>query len=355
MEHKNSFSYYDFIMGDSNQAMKHIFHDKWIGFLDSLNTPYAKAVQLRIGNHLRPMLVYWGSAMGATSVEDINIKETTEMAICVEIMHKVSIIVDDLIDKDEKRHNKTAFHVQYTSEEAIIFAVYMLGAAFEKMNVLSHKHPTLYNDYMDLYARTLRTMAEGCLDELRLTDEECYNYQKVIDIIHKETSTLIKNSMLLGFICNTDTRKKAQELVEEIGDKVGYLFQVMNDMEPFCAKDNLILHKGALNLDFNRFRKNLVLPYIYGVCSVKEKERLYQNSSDDNIADYILDLFKKYHVQTVINDDLSDVESQIEALFSELALQHVNTDCLEGFHKFYEEILSIGKARLRSSSQEPID
>ena len=64
------------------------------------------------------------------------------------------------------------------------------------------------------------------------------------------------------------------QIIEEMGDRIGYLFQVMNDLEPFCSATNLVHHKGSLNMDFEHFRKNIVLPYIYASCSIREKKHL---------------------------------------------------------------------------------
>ena len=51
------------------------------------------------------------------------------------MIHKISIIVDDLIDQDIRRHNASTFHIQYSKEETIIFAVYMIGTAFENIEI----------------------------------------------------------------------------------------------------------------------------------------------------------------------------------------------------------------------------
>ena len=200
MYNREKLSYYDFIMGNSEESMNNFFHKKWIAFLDELEVPYGKAIQLRIGNHLRPLLVYWGNAFAAHSINTICVDAATEMALCVEIMHKTSIIIDDLIDSDEKRHNRAAFHKQYSSEEAIIFAIYFLGKAFCKMNELSFHYPTLKNISLDIFSKTLCMMTNGCLQELTLTEDSRYDIQAISNIISMETSALIKNSALLGFL-----------------------------------------------------------------------------------------------------------------------------------------------------------
>lgn len=352
MNIENDNSYYNKIMGNSEQSCKKLFHSKWIAFLDSISLPYSKGVQLRIGNHLRPLLVYWGKALG-TKEEDILNEDVTDLAICVEILHKVSIIVDDLIDHDTKRHSQTTFHVQYSPEETIIFAVYMMGKAFEKINILSQKYSNLENPFNNIYAKTLQEMASGCLLELRLTTEQIYNYENIVSIICKETSTLIKNSLLLGFMTNNPNEQQTVQKIELIGDKVGYLFQTMNDLEPFCSAGNLIQHKGSLNMDFEHCRKNIVLPYIYGSCSVCEKKQLLKSDKVD--VNMVLHLYEKYKIEESIKRDLKDVENELESDFEELSKMQINLHCLNDFKKFYIDIMDIAKKRLSSASKESIE
>lgn len=353
MKYENGDFYYDKIMGDSEQSCKHFFHNRWIAFLDSIMMPYRNAVQLRIGNHLRPLLVYWGKALGSAKEDNLLDEDILDLAICVETLHKVSIIVDDLIDHDAKRHNKSTFHVQYTPEETIIFAVYMMGKAFEKISSLSQKYNYLTNPLNNIYAKTLQEMASGCLSELTMTPEQLYNYENIVSIICKETSTLIKNSLLLGFITNKPQSFETIQIIEEMGDRIGYLFQAMNDLEPFCSTTNLIHHKGSLNMDFEHSRKNIVLPYIYASCSIWEKKQLLKSNQIN--TEEILYLFEKYRIEKVIKSDIKDTENEIEQYFDQLCAKDINLCCLKDFHKFYATIISIAKERLISTSEEPID
>lgn len=340
-------------MGDSDQSCKQYFHNKWIAFLDSITMPYKNALQLRIGSHLRPLLVYWGKALGSANEDDLLSEDILELAICVETLHKISIIVDDLIDNDTKRHNKLAFHIQYTPEETIIFAVYMMGRAFEKISVLSKKYNKLANPLNDIYAKTLQEMASGCLAELTMTPEKLYNYENIVSIICKETSTLIKNSLLLGYLTNLPQNSEVIQIIEVMGDRIGYLFQTMNDLEPFCSATNLIHHKGSLNMDFEHSRKNIVLPYIYASCSIREKKHLLKSKKMD--TEEILYLFKKYNIEKTIKSDIRDIENEVEKYFNQLCTMDINLSCLNAFQKFYENIINIAKKRLKSKLEEPID
>ena len=353
MKYEDNGFYYNKIMGNSEQSCKQFFHNRWIDFLDSIEMSYKNAIQLRIGNHLRPLLVYWGKALGAAKEDDLLDEDILELGICVETLHKVSIIVDDLIDYDAKRHSKLTFHVQYTPEETIIFAVFMIGKAFEKINLLSQKYNCLANPLNNIYAKTLQEMASGCLSELTMTPEKLYNYENIVSIICKETSTLIKNSLLLGFMTNMPQSSEVIQIIEEMGDRIGYLFQVMNDLEPFCSATNLVHHKGSLNMDFEHFRKNIVLPYIYASCSIREKKHLLE--SDRMNTQEILYLFEKYTIDRIIKKDIKNTENEIEQYFDELCTKDINSSCLKDFQKFYTDIIGIAKERLISTSEEPID
>lgn len=66
-------------MGDSDQSCKQYFHNKWIAFLDSITMPYKNALQLRIGSHLRPLLVYWGKALGSANEDDLLSEDILEL------------------------------------------------------------------------------------------------------------------------------------------------------------------------------------------------------------------------------------------------------------------------------------
>lgn len=345
--------YYKYIMGESDSSIQNVFHKKWITFLDSINMPYSKALQLRIGSHLRPLLVYWGYFLGKKEDDEQELNQITELALCVEIIHKVSIIVDDLIDKDIRRHNASTFHIQYSAEETIIFAVYMIGIAFEKLNMIAQKYPKASGFSAKMYAQTLRIMSEGCLQELLLNSKSRYDLTKIHNIISMETSTLIKNSLLSGFTFVIPQNNTSVQLIKQIGDKVGYLFQVMNDMEPFTSASRLTIHKGTLNLDFERSRKNMVLPYIYGSCSVQEKERLV--SLSENNTEYMLELYFKYKIEQLMLNDITRIENQIDNIFVTLEQQPINIYCLKDFIRFYKKIMEIGKSRLHQASHEPID
>lgn len=224
--------------------------------------------------------------------------------------------------------------------------MYLLGKAFNTLNHITAGDSVLRNERLDLYAKTLEEMATGCLLELALNRETRFELHRIANIISLETSTLIKNSVLLGFLTNRLPDPKIRSLGEELGDKVGYTFQVMNDLEPFASPQNVEFDKEYLNSDFNRSRKNIVMSYLFGACSIKEKEKLLQIGTNNDSSRYIFEIYQKYKVFNLVKSDLQVIKKQTENLLDTLALYDINSSCLEEFRKFYREIIAVGEARL---------
>ena len=68
----------------------------------------------------------------------------------------------------------------------------------------------------------------------------------------------LKNGLLVGYhFGRGDVR--AIEGVDGLGHDAGYLFQVLNDLEPFYGSAQNDAYKGRENSDFTRLKKNFVV------------------------------------------------------------------------------------------------
>lgn len=79
-------------------------------------------------------------------------------------------------------------------------------------------------------------------------------------------------------------------------------------------------------MDFEHSRKNIVLPYIYGSCSVNEKEQLL--NSDEINTETIFNLYEKYGIEQIIKNDLKNIEEQLKADFDKISTMQINVLCL---------------------------
>lgn len=79
---------------------------------------YVKKITLAGGKRLRPALMYYGY-LGVRGKEKSKIVRT---AVGIELIHTFLLIHDDIIDKDNKRHNEDTIHFRYQKLGKNIFS-----------------------------------------------------------------------------------------------------------------------------------------------------------------------------------------------------------------------------------------
>ena len=336
-------AYYDFIMESSSGSFSDVFSFTWRQKLSELNFECTNAMQLRIGNQLRPKLSCWGAAIGVQCINDIDVARIAETAAYVEMLHKASIIIDDMIDRDTARHGQHTFHIQYGTDTAIIFSLLLIAKGMEGINRLFNDKSYLC-DGVGLFANTICKMAKGGLRELELNQTTQYDLHAIREIIDFETVSLIKNSLLIGYWTSKNVITQVGETIERIGKNSGYIFQIFNDLEPFSCIDKNALYKGGSNIDLNRNRKNIVAAYIYGAASQSEKRRM-KNLFGDEQQSYLLSLYRKYSILEIILNECNVLENDIKDQIKYLA-PYCTPLCLDDFLLFVEKMISICHSKL---------
>lgn len=336
--------YYDLIMEPRECSFSYYFNSHWHNQLDQMIKPYADALQLRIGNQLRPKLTCWGAAFNTRSIAELDLDRIAEISVYIEMLHKASIIVDDLVDDDGARHGEKTFHIEFGRDKTVMFALGLLSKGIAGINEIFRKSGLHYQS-IDLYANTINRMAMGCLQELELDSTTRYDIDKIRRIINLETITLIKNSFLLGYWSNCKTNHEEENIIR-IGENCGYIFQILNDLEPFASAKNNIAYKGSRNIDINRDRKNIVVAYIWGAASIKERQSL-SDLSGEQLQALILKLYSKYSVYDSICHEARSLEKQTDEIINTMQQLKNKTGCLEDFAKFVHEMIDVCFSRLR--------
>ena len=336
--------YYDLIMGQGQESFTNSFNTCWHKQLDQMPKPYSDALQLRIGNQLRPKLTCWGAAFNTLQVQELNLSQVAEAASYIEMLHKASIIIDDMIDSDDARHGKKAFHAEFGRDKAVIFALALLGKGSAGINDIFQRTKSSHQS-VALYSQTIYRMATGCLEELELNPLSRYDTERVRRIIDLETISLIKNSLLLGYWSNSGTELSMEQAVIEIGENCGYIFQILNDLEPFSSAVKNSAYKGSWNMDLDRDRKNIAVAYIYGAASKREKQ-LLTSLSGEELCSLVLELYKKHSIYQEICDEARELEQQTDDLISTLCRSGRPAGSLDDFRIFVHEMVEICFSKL---------
>ena len=198
---------------------------------------------------------------------------------------------------------------------------------------------------MKLVIQTLEDMTLGVLRELDLSDDvSIQKLDDVKEIMHLETASLITNSLLVGYLLSQNKEMDNINLLQEIGKDLGYIFQVLNDMEPFCSKRNND-HKGSLNTDISRNRKNICVPLLYIYLTSKEKRKL-ENTSSEEKDPLLLNLFQKYHIQEKLFDEINNVCKRIHINITLMTGKPQMQEWCDHFNIFVDSVITVSKKRL---------
>lgn len=272
-----------------------VFEANWRSVLDNLHTEQA---QLISGSRLRPQLTLLGylAAIDPERWEIDDLSLPAKVAVSIELIHKASLLLDDWVDKDTQRHGMPTFHAETTPEQAVLLAVKMVGlSTYQLRNVFPQKAvmPHSYFLCLDTLINTIHSMASGAYEELTIGRTKLYDFESVREIARLETSEIIGNSILMGFYSSAGDERnpKAEARFKQIGDKCGYIFQAMNDLEVFSKPMALYKHKGHLNFDVSARRKNLTVSLLYQMATKKDRAKLEEADETELRA-----LVQKYRI-----------------------------------------------------------
>ncbi len=323
-----------------------LFEKKWTKLLS--NSPY-NLCQINTGNRLRPQILYLGFLANNCELHDENLNYVVDIGISIELIHKSSLLIDDLVDNDDYRHGKPTFHTINGRDITILYALNLLSQAFSNLkDTLKRykKSTTTYHRCIDLSIRTMYDMSLGALNELSLKKKNLYDLKRIRDIIHLETSTLVKNSLLLGYYSNGGCNPKIEELFEKIGNACGYIFQVLNDLEPFCNSIKYKQHKGNVNADYTNSKKNIAVAFLYESLSKKEKEYL-RSINNFHTNKVLMDYFQKYNVINCLIEEIDELETKILLLIDEVRKQNTNKLWCNHFKNFVTALVKAAKSKLQ--------
>jgi octaprenyl-diphosphate synthase len=174
------------------------------------------------GKRIRPMLVY----LSAKIFGKANI-HTDRAALIVEILHNATLIHDDIVDEAELRRNTPTINSTQGNKVAVLTGDYLMAKAIG-MEAANGEHAII-----DMLMPTVCTMSEGELLQLDTADFST-DESRYFDIIFRKTVSLIASCMKIGaYTAGANGQQIAA--IGKIGEKIGYIFQIKDDMLDYSA------------------------------------------------------------------------------------------------------------------------
>lgn len=324
------------------------FESEWNNHISKYE--FQNLCQLNNGNRLRPMLLYWGYLLNKEdknlfNISDEELKFIMKPCMMIESIHKMSLLVDDWIDDDIARHGVATFHTVYGADAAILLAINLLLKGYlDLSHYLNHSNIQAYCKTLTMALQIAYDMTMGALNEVSSKDT-ALDISKVKEIISLETSSIIRNGLIIGYTVSGDNDEEIIDLLDDIGYCCGYIFQSLNDMEPFGNADDLMKHKGSLTTDILRNRKNIIIAYIYAWASEDEIDILATHRNSKSLCEYVVQLINKYRIKEHIMSEISSLQLRIQDRISKIEKKTSCSNWCKHFNNFIDITIKASKKR----------
>jgi geranylgeranyl pyrophosphate synthase len=189
---------------------------------------------LKGGKRLRPLLAHLSFKVCTGGKETpYKYQRALEGTVSIELAHNASLVHDDIIDKDEKRRGKHAFHIKEDIPNALLTGHKMLAVGFNI--ALSHG-----KEVANLYVDTWNEILNGELKEVNFNKKDIKNNSNEIStkskvfseynkIINMKTASLFSSACKAGAI-EADASGPILTVLANYGREIGLAYQLADDL-----------------------------------------------------------------------------------------------------------------------------
>lgn len=209
-----------------------------------------KAAVCESGMRFRPLLT-----LTVCDVLGGNWKDALDIACAIELLHKASLVHDDIVDDDELRRGKPTLWKLYGKNQSVIAADLLIGMCFRVASSTQFYSTEKSANILNCLSDCLIETSYGEIEDIRISNSKESFTQDLESVLYNKSGSLISHSMQIGSILAGLSKNKVK-LVSNIGYELGYLFQMLNDLED-CGVD-AIKSKGRAGLDMERKQINFV-------------------------------------------------------------------------------------------------
>lgn len=184
------------------------------------------------GKMIRPLIVMASSQLVAGAIE-----KSLPAAMAVEMIHTYSLIHDDLpsMDNDDFRRGRPTNHKVFGEAIAILAgdalvtdSFYIMATNLQKLRLA----PEVIIKMLSLLSSIAgsRGMVYGQTLDMEGGGQSALSLKKLEEIHRHKTGKLILGSFLLGAFSSERELDQNQEHLQELGEKIGLSFQIIDDI-----------------------------------------------------------------------------------------------------------------------------
>ncbi|MFW9999590.1 MAG: polyprenyl synthetase family protein [Candidatus Hodarchaeota archaeon] len=295
-----------------NHAIKIIYDRKFESVKNTFLRDYYSELKdyfLSGGKRIRPLLCIATFNAFNEKVDD----KIVLPSIGVEFLHNASLIHDDIIDKDDFRRGKPAFHFRFRNYHQKYNLKKMTDYDFgNSIGIIGGDsafflglEAYLFNEFekdlnlkaINYYEQAFMEIANGVLIETDMVNQRNPTISDYIKMITLKTGALIEKSILIG-ANYAKVDEKLRNYLSIYGINIGIVFQIMDDILGTFG-DEKVTGKPT-DSDIIEGKKTCLLIEALNKLDQKDKHRLEKliespNIAQDNVQE-IKDFFLKVDV-----------------------------------------------------------
>lgn len=241
------------------------------------------------GKRLRPVL-----CLEACRVFGGNIEDAMPTACAIEMLHAQSLIHDDLpcMDNDDFRRGKPTNHKVFGEATAVLAGDALLTFApqliIQKSNLSTEIKLKLVEEYC-IAAGAYGLIAGQIVD---IDSESKQISAETLEFIHThKTADLFKLSLKSGAIIAGASEEKIK-LMEEIGQKLGFAFQICDDI----LDETSTFEKMGKTLGKDKQANKPTYTAIFGLDKAREEVKF--------LLENVCDMMSKHEIKSAIFDEI---------------------------------------------------
>lgn len=267
------------------------------------------------GKLIRPMLV-----LNLYKIFRNDELKIIPFAAAIEVLHNASLIHDDIQDYDQYRRKRLTIWKKFSINQAINFGDFLFALAFEIINQSKYKGKIKLK-LIKLLTQTVYNLVKGQTADISSRDFTCSSFLTLENYYHiiKGKTGSIFDLIFNGIIILTNINKKDYNDFIKIGDSLGKIYQINDDIIDFIGiKDNRI--KGSEIISGNY---SILTILAYKNLNKNEKQSFLKllkiKTKNKNQMKNIIEYYKKSNSLT---DAVNILNSEINKLSSNKLLQN---------------------------------
>ncbi|MFX1431964.1 MAG: polyprenyl synthetase family protein [Promethearchaeota archaeon] len=339
-----------------NDAINKIYEKKLNNIKNSFLKHYYSELKdyfLSGGKRIRPLLCIATYNAFSENQDDRIILPSTG----VEFLHNASLIHDDIIDKDDFRRGKSAFHFRFRNYHKKYNSLRMNDIDFgNSIGIIGGDsafflglEAYLFNNFekvlnlnaIKLYEQGFIDIADGVLIEIDMVNKKNLSISDYIEMVSLKTGALLEKSILIG----ANYAKVGGTIMKDLsiyGINLGIVFQIIDDILGTFGDEKLT--GKPTDGDIREGKKTCLLIGAINKLAEKEREKLIKLTEKPDMTNSDVQSVKDLFIKA---DVVETSKILADSYFQEakLSLNKLRSKINPSEMEFYEDLLGFVKAR----------